>query len=243
MSEDRPRDRLDDEAILAHVGAALGANGVDGDAAHDPSAPGPSAALHARVLAAAEHEVFGEPSRVARLWPRRRAIPFIPAALASVAIAASFALWGRTRDGDLAVPPYEAEIATADAEMRGAEAPADACATCGVLRVSGERFVLVVRPKVAPSAPVSVRARAFLFRAGNPVPWNPPLDVGADGVVRIAGTRSDILLEGQGELEVVVAVANAGRLPTDALAARRAVASPTPGLRAVSLRFIASPEP
>lgn len=153
MSEDRPRDRLDDEEVLKRLGAALRADHAEIDAADDSSMPAPSAALRARVLAAAEAEVFGAPKEITRLRPPARRAPLAAAAFVLVAAAASFALWGRAPAGDLAIPPYEAELATADVDTRGAEGTAGA-----PLHVSGERFVLVVRPKVAPSGPVRARA-------------------------------------------------------------------------------------
>jgi hypothetical protein len=76
----------------------------------------------------------------------------------------------------------------------------------------GSRFTLVVRPEQAVDG--KVEARAFLVREGEARAWSPPMEVSAEGAVRIQG-RAEELPVPPGEWTVAIAVGRPGALPTE----------------------------
>lgn len=118
---------------------------------------------------------------------------------AGLALAAGFALFISTRAPSESLPAYDVTVVGAKTHRAAEEVAHSADVT---LDPRGD-FDLVARPKT-PARNVVVRAQ--LFRDGKELPWSPPIEVSADGAIRIASTTRALFPETRGSYDVVLLV-------------------------------------
>jgi hypothetical protein len=144
---------------------------------------------------------------VIALRPRRNAVAAL-FAIGSLAAAAALFLALPAR-GPAAIPAYEVSIA-GEKMQRGTPFPADAEHDFG----PGSEVDLVLRPAIAEKGPL--QARGFIVRDGRARAWSPPIEISADGAVRIAGTYETVFRDvAPGSVELALFVGRFGLLPPE----------------------------
>jgi ferric-dicitrate binding protein FerR (iron transport regulator) len=155
-----------------------------------------------RIVARLEQEGTG--AKVVPLASRRRVMArvVVPAALA--AMAAGVLLVVLPVGGGAPVPEYALSFS-------GEQAVRSDAPEAEVVRLGpGSRFTLVLRPEQGVEG--KVEARAFLVRPGEARAWSVPMEVSAEGAVRIQG-RAEELPVPPGEWTLAIAVGRPGALP------------------------------
>ena len=142
------------------------------------------------------------------LRPRRKVLAALFAIGSMAAAAALFLMLPAHAPG--AIPAYE--VAMAGEQMqRGPAAPSGAARVFG----PGSDVELVLRPAVAEAGPIA--ARGFISRDGRVEAWAPPIEVSAEGAVRIAGPYETVFHGvAPGAVDLVLVVGRSGLLPSDA---------------------------
>ncbi|EYF00260.1 hypothetical protein [Chondromyces apiculatus] len=155
-------------------------------------------------------------AEVVRLPGRRKLLASVLAGAAAMAAAA--VVWvmagSGARDG---LPVYAlAVLGGEQTERHGGPPEAEGPPRIG----PGSRLEIVLRPVTPAQVPVAVRG--FLVSGGDVAagggrPWEPPVEISAEGSVRIAGSR-EALFPGvaPGEITLVLAVGRPEALPADA---------------------------
>jgi len=161
-------------------------------------------------------------------FPSRRQLRTAAAVVAALAAALVLYVWpARTSP----LPAYQATFA-GETMVRGSEPPAPA-------RVGpGSVLTLVARPQ----QPVrgAVEAAAFLVRGDSARPWAAPIQVSAEGAVRISGPADALLPPEPGPWTAVVVISRPGGPRAgveDALRYSRGEAPVDPGVQAIQVRF------
>lgn len=130
------------------------------------------------------------------------------------------------KDAPAPMAAYTLSIEGGNQAQRG-----DPPASDSVLRLDkASRLSLALRPDKPVSGAIAVRG--YLVRDGQARPWEPPVVVGAGGVVRIDGTADALLGDiAEGAWDIVLMVGRPDTLPDDAELAKAAAAgSDLPGL-------------
>ena len=152
--------------------------------------------------------LVASPARVIPLRPRRKALATLFTIGSLAAAAALFVMLPRRDPG--VIPEYEVAMA-GEQTRRGPAAPDGAVRVFG----AGSDVELVLRPAVAAKGPLA--ARGFLSRDGRVQAWAPPIEVSADGAVRIAGTYETVFRGiAPGAVDLVLVVGRPGLIPPDA---------------------------
>ncbi|WP_437313099.1 hypothetical protein [Sorangium sp. So ce385] len=210
----RPFDESERDAFEAQVMTAMEATPAATSGAA-PTAAVPSLSPAAAQVATSAASTAPQPKTViAPLRARRRALVAM-ASTGLLATAAAALLLFRPAAGP-PFPGYTLSIAGGERNARGAPG-APAAPRIG----PGSLVELVLRPATPVRGPVAVRG--VLVQGGRRETWRPPVEITADGVVRIAGTR-EALFPGlpDGPWEVVLAVGRPDALPADPAAAQGA---------------------
>ncbi len=162
------------------------------------------AELVEKLLAVAPAPVLAP---VIPLRPRRKALTAL-FAIGSMAAAAALFLALPARDPG-AIPAYEVAMA-GEQSQRGPAAPSGAVRVFG----PGSDVELVLRPAVAEKG--AIAAQGFISRDGRVEAWAPPIEVSADGAVRIVGPY-EVVFRGvaPGAVELVLVVGRPGLIPSD----------------------------
>ena len=141
-------------------------------------------------------------------------------AIAPFAAAAAILLGVALRPESSTLPAYEMSVVAAKAQRSDPSAsPADV-----TLDADGD-LELVARPKT-PST--GIAARAVLLRYESATAWAAPIEVSADGAVRIVGASKRLFPETKGRYTIVLLVADPARLPSAEVASRIAVGAEKP---------------
>jgi len=218
MSQDKLRERLAEVARRRRAREAAEA---------DPEAQAPlDAQARERITARVMREISAAPG--ARVIPFRRPER---AGAAGVAAAMAAMLLLLLRPSRLPLPAYEASFA-GEAALRG-DAPS------GPARVGpGSALALVARPARPVQGPVE--ATAFLVRGDAARPWSVPLQISAEGAVRISGPADALLPPEPGPWTAVIVVRRPGRPrpgEKDALRFSRGEAPDGPDVQVIQVRF------
>lgn len=139
--------------------------------------------------------------------------------LAPLAVAAAVLLFFVFRSGD-ALPAYDVTLRAA-ADTRLAPAPGPASPTEPVRLHPSSTLEMVIRPAAKVDGAVAVRA--VVVRNGRAAAWNPAVEIGDGGAVRIRERVDTVVPEKSGVWELVVAVGRPSALPSSADLAHRAV--------------------
>jgi hypothetical protein len=223
MSQDKLRDRL--------VEAARRRRALEATAPPDPDALAPlDAEAKGRIGARVLEEIGAAPA--GRVVPFRRRLR-VPAAVAGAAVALAAVLVMFLRlVGPAPLPGYEAAFA-GESALRGTQPQAEPA------RVGpGSALSLVARPRQPVQG--AVEASAFLVRGESARPWAAPVQVSAEGAVRIAGPADDLLPPEPGPWTAVIVIRRPGASrvgPQDALRFSRGEAPADPGVQVVQVRF------
>jgi hypothetical protein len=156
--------------------------------------------------------------------PRRR---WTMAAGASVtlALAASFVVWTSSRHPVDALPLYAMSTSGGESELRGSAAPD------GVHMRSDSTLSVVLQPVRPVAGPLDARAAIVGPHGAVARTLESPIDVSAEGVVRLRAPATALFADGLGEVDVVIVVARPGTLPSDADAIAHADGSDGSALR------------
>ncbi|MDI1480210.1 CHAT domain-containing protein [Polyangium sp. y55x31] len=182
-------------------------------------------ALADGVFAALDTKQAPEEARPAPVVPierpkkagARRRFGFVGALLAAALGALALFVLVR-RDEPAPIAAYTLSVEGGNQSERGDEPPKDA-----VIRLDpASRLSLALRPEAPVSGAIAVRG--FLVREGAAKPWEPPMVVGAGGVVRIEGTAAALFGDvPEGAWDVVLLVGRPEALPEESALARAAV--------------------
>jgi len=184
------------------------------------------AAADERIAAAIlEREPRAQARGNAQVIPIRRTRIVAGLAFAAAAAIALFFLWPRDRGSEL--PLYAFELSGNVAAVR-ADGPKVVEQKATLHRDATLQIVL------RPASPVKepVKAAAVLVREGKAWAWSPPLQISAEGAVRIVGPVKTLLPDTDAPWEILVAIGPT--VPTDVLAA---AANPPAGVRIVRARI------
>jgi hypothetical protein len=221
MSQDKLRDRL--------VEAARRRRAREAAAPPDPDALAPlDAEAKDRISARVMRELEAAPP--AQVIPLRRKVQ-VSVSVAVMALAAMLVLLARPSGA--ALPAYEVTF-SGERSMRGEETAGEPP------RVGpGSALSLLARPKQPVQGRVEVQA--FLVRGESARAWAPPVQVSAEGAVRISGEADAVLPPEPGPWTAVIVIHRSGTSGAslrDALWFSRGEAPVDPGTQVVQVRFV-----
>ncbi|MDI1449098.1 CHAT domain-containing protein [Polyangium sp. 6x1] len=209
----RPLDKAERSALVGGVFAAL-----DAKRAPEEAPPAPVVPIETAKKAGA-----------------RRRFGFVGALLAAALGALALFVVLR-RDAPAPIAAYTLSVEGGNQAERGDKPPEDA-----VIRLDpASRLSLALRPASPVSGAIAVRG--FVVREGAAKPWEPPMVVGAGGVVRIEGTAAALFGDvPEGAWDIVLLLGRPEALPDEPTLARAAVSGEMlAGLSAHRLRITLS---
>lgn len=163
--------------------------------------------------------------------------------LAPLAVAAAVLLFFVFRSGD-AIPTYDVTLRAA-ADTRLSPAPGPASSSEPVRLHPSSTLEMVIRPAAKVDGAVGVRA--VVVRNGRAAAWNPAVEIGDGGAVRIRERVDTVVPEKSGVWELFVAIGRPSALPSSADLAHRAVnpdsSDPPKAIRIVRAKIEIVPGP
>jgi hypothetical protein len=171
-----------------------------------PAGSAPASAAHAAGI-------DPPPSRRPRRLGGRTRRLWLGASAAAAALAAALLvlLWPAPAREPL--PAYTARLAGGTQEWRAGEPEPEGGEAGGRANLApGNALEIVLRP--GESVAGRLAAETFLFRGGRLEPWPVPLQVSEHGAVRIAGRVGEEIPLPSGEIDLVIAIARPGSLPS-----------------------------